>query len=77
MRRRIETGALMLCALLLGSSTVHGKSFGLGFQEAVPEVDFQGLGSVGVGTLLMVLGYTARKGYRKLVDRKRSDARED
>jgi hypothetical protein len=72
MRRKIETVALMLCALLLGSSAAHAKVVSLGLlTEAVPEVDFQGLGSVGVGTLLMVLGYTARKGYRKLVDRKR------
>ena len=72
MKKKIENGVIMLCAMLLGSSIASaGKAPILGFQEAVPEVDFHGVGSVGVGTLLMVLGYTARKGYSKLTGRKK------
>jgi len=76
MKKKIESGVIMLCGLLLGSSIAFAgdKVTGLGFLETgpeVPEVDFHGLGSVGIGTLLMVLGYTARKGYSKLTGRKK------
>jgi len=38
----------------------------------VPEVDFRDLGSVGIGTAVMAVGYVARKAYLKATNRKRS-----
>ena len=38
----------------------------------VPEVDFRDLGSVGIGTAVMAVGYVARKAYLKVTGRKRS-----
>ena len=76
MRRKIETTVIVLCSVLLGAGKVYGqKSFGnpLGSGEVVaPEIDFRGLGSVGIGTVLVAVAYGAEKVYRKFVGRKNS-----
>ena len=38
----------------------------------VPEVDFRDLGSVGIGTAVMAVGYAARKAYLKISGRNRN-----
>lgn len=73
MRRKVEVIVIVLCSVLLGASRAHAKDFSnpLGFVEAVPEIDFRGLGSAGIGTVLVAVGYMANKVYRKVVGRKR------
>jgi len=73
MRRKIEATVIILCSVLLGASRVYGKSFSnpLGDGEVVaPEIDFRGLGSLGIGTVLIAVAYGAEKVYRKFVGRK-------
>lgn len=73
MKRKIEMITVVLCALVLGATCASAtpKATPLGFQETVPEVDFRGLGSMGIGTALVAVGYMANKVYRKVVGRKR------
>ena len=75
MNRKSAPVLFALGAVLLAAS--HGNANPLfRFTElsvvTVPEVDFRDLGSVGIGTAVMAVGYVARKAYLKITGSKRS-----
>ena len=75
MSRKFTPIVMALGAVVLLASQVDANPLfrfvEAGVAPSVPEVDFRDLGSVGVGTLVMVAGYMAQKAYRKVSHRKR------
>ena len=73
MNRKIAPVLFALGAVLLVVSQVNAIPL---FRTSeltvvtVPEVDFRDLGSVGIGTAVMAVGYAVRKAYLKISGRK-------
>ena len=74
MSRKVTPIVMALGAVVLLASQADATPLFRFFEDVVapvPEIDFRGLGSVGIGTLVVAVGYVAQKAYRKVVGRKR------